>query len=209
MKQSNNPINEDLATVIKRILKGSAGLISYARGVRGRRYNDTEENTPTNTDNSSSSTPSSTSTSPIFSKAEKKDRKDAARTVNGETARIGGKDIEANNAAREQAKTRLGNRMAGLLKVKDGLVTRNALKKTSDPSLRALNRDLELSKVADIRAGAKGMYGDNVPDHVLRRIELAKQARLKKARERTANRQSMGFYESRQLLNSILNFINR
>ncbi|NDB84750.1 MAG: hypothetical protein EB127_18895, partial [Alphaproteobacteria bacterium] len=159
--------------------------------------------------NLSSGSPSSRSTSPTFSREEKKDRKEAARTVGGITNRIDGKALEANKAAREQAKNRLGNRMSSSLKIKDGLVTRNALNSTSDASLRALNRDIELSKVADNKAGAKEMYGDNIPDYVLKRMELAKQARLKKARERTAKRQAMGFYESRQLLNSILNFINK
>jgi len=159
-----------------------------------------------------SPTPSS---APILSKSEKKDRRDAARTVGGVTNRLGKDELHwyrtkdgilsgSRRAARtDPAKEKLAAKGVELetkraaLQTKTGKLRKGVNKK----DIKSLNIDQEMTKGNIIKSGS-----------IASNPELANKlaaARARIARTKAKSGQVMGAYESTDLLNSVMKFLDK
>jgi|LakMenE01Jun11ns_1017448.scaffolds.fasta_scaffold9938206_3 hypothetical protein len=144
-----------------------------------------------------------------LTKAEKKDRRDAARTVGGVTSRLG--KIESNpdddtsfRAARtDPAKEKLAAKGVELETKRAALQTKTGkLRKGVDKKdIKSFNIDQEMTKGNIIKSGS-----------IASNPELANKlaaARARIARTKAKSGQVMGAYESTDLLNSVMKFLNK
>jgi hypothetical protein len=144
-----------------------------------------------------------------LTKAEKKDRRDAARTVGGVTSRLG--KIESNpdddtsfRAARtDPAKEKLAAKGVELEAKRAALQTKTGkLRKGVDKKdIKSFNVSQEMTKGNIIKSGS-----------IASNPELANKlaaARARIARTKAKSGQVMGAYESTDLLNSVMKFLNK
>jgi hypothetical protein len=144
-----------------------------------------------------------------LTKAEKKDRRDAARTVGGVTSRLG--KIESNpdddtsfRAARtDPAKEKLAAKGVELETKRAALQTKTGkLRKGIDKKdIKSFNIDQEMTKGNIIKSGS-----------IASNPELANKlaaARARIARTKAKSGQVMGAYESTDLLNSVMKFLDK
>jgi hypothetical protein len=144
-----------------------------------------------------------------LTKAEKKDRRDAARTVGGVTSRLG--KIESNpdddtsfRAARtDPAKEKLAAKGVELEAKRAALQTKTGkLRKGVDKKdIKSFNVSQEMTKGNIIKSGS-----------IANNPELANKlaaARARIARTKAKSGQVMGAYESTDLLNSVMKFLDK
>jgi hypothetical protein len=144
-----------------------------------------------------------------LTKAEKKDRRDAARTVGGVTSRLG--KIESNpdddtsfRAARtDPAKEKLAAKGVELEAKRAALQTKTGkLRKGVDKKdIKSFNVSQEMTKGNIIKSGS-----------IASNPELANKlaaARARIARTKAKSGQVMGAYESTDLLNSVMKFLDK
>jgi hypothetical protein len=146
-----------------------------------------------------------------LTKAEKKDRRDAARTVGGVTSRLDKKELYTDaagvqslrGARTDPAKERLAAKGIELETKRAALQTKTGkLRKGVDKKdIKSFNIDQEMTKGNIIKSGS-----------IASNPELANKlaaARARIARTKAKSGQVMGAYESTDLLNSVMKFLDK
>jgi hypothetical protein len=167
-------------------------------------------------------TPSPSPTpSPILSKAEKKDRRDAARTVGGVTNRLGKDELHwyrskdgilsgSRRAARtDPAKEKLAAKGVELETKRAALqTTKGKLRKgVGQKDVKSFNVGQEMTKGNIIKSGSIASNPEIAKRAAAARARMAARRAGKSALG--AARSLVGAYESTDLLNSIMKFLNK